>query len=173
MDNTEISQFGISLKYCRELNDNMSQRALGKALGVSGGSISHYENGKQPTLELAQKAADFFDLTLDEFLNIVDKNTNQELVEKAKLKSRYKQDIKQAGDKAGDKAGDIYTKSDNTSHKEGNSYEIEALRKSLEDKERIIASLEQRITDKEELNKMLRNEVDRLKKELQGYKSSE
>lgn len=170
MKEIEVSPFSINLKFYRE-KANLSQKALGRELGISGATISYYENGKQqPPIDLAKNITDFFGVSLNDFMS-VSKNIDDDFIKNIELREKYKKEI--AGDKPSDKAGDIYTKNDNTSHKEGNSYEIEALKKSLEDKERIIAMLEQRVSDKEELNKMLRNEVDRLKNELQGYKSSE
>jgi DNA-binding XRE family transcriptional regulator len=47
----------------------ISQTDLGKFIGVTDGTISKLENGRNyPSMELAIKLADFFDVSLDELI---------------------------------------------------------------------------------------------------------
>ncbi|MFT8406796.1 MAG: helix-turn-helix transcriptional regulator [Liquorilactobacillus nagelii] len=47
----------------------ISQADLGKFIGVTDGTISKLENGRNyPSMELAIKLADFFDVSLDELI---------------------------------------------------------------------------------------------------------
>lgn len=163
---TKENTFGINLKAFRE-SHNMTLRDLSKKAGVAAGSLSNYENGKQPTLEVAENIAEVFGVSLSKFLVLDSEQIGALYISKSNIQNTELSEV------LGEELSEVRNKNDNTSHKEGNSYEIEALKKSLEDKERIIAMLEQRVSDKEELNQMLRSEVDRLKNELQGYKSGE
>ncbi|MFT8392679.1 MAG: helix-turn-helix transcriptional regulator [Liquorilactobacillus ghanensis] len=55
----------------KQLRDEhrISQVDLGKFIGVSDGTISKLENGRNyPSMELAIKLADFFDVSLDELI---------------------------------------------------------------------------------------------------------
>lgn len=55
----------ISLRQSHKL----SQMSLGKFVGCSDGTISKIENGRiYPSMELAIKLADFFDITIDELI---------------------------------------------------------------------------------------------------------
>ena len=52
----------------------MSQAQLGEALGMNRGLVAYYERAaRNPSLELVQKIADFFGVTVAELLNDVPK----------------------------------------------------------------------------------------------------
>ncbi len=63
--------FSKNIKYLRE-SRNLSQQKLGDEMGNSSRSaISSYEDGRaQPKLEVVSQIADYFDITIDELLNV-------------------------------------------------------------------------------------------------------
>lgn len=65
------------LKRCRFNNDDMSQEALAKAVGVTRQTILSIEKGKfVPSTLLAFKIARFFNLKIEDIFFIVDEDTN-------------------------------------------------------------------------------------------------
>lgn len=53
----------------------LSQMALGKFVGCSDGTISKIENGRMyPSMDLAIKLANFFDVTIDELVGRKNEN---------------------------------------------------------------------------------------------------
>ena len=60
-----MSEFNKVLKSLR-LDDSLTQKELGKKLGLSGSAISMYERGeREPELEVLEIIADFFNVTID------------------------------------------------------------------------------------------------------------
>lgn len=60
-----MSEFSKVLKSLRQ-EDNLTQRQLGKKLGLSGSAISMYERGeREPELEVLEIIADFFNVSID------------------------------------------------------------------------------------------------------------
>lgn len=60
-----MSEFNKVLKSLR-LDDGLTQKELGKKLGLSGSAISMYERGeREPELEVLEVIADFFNVTID------------------------------------------------------------------------------------------------------------
>ena len=60
-----MSEFNKVLKSLR-LDDGLTQRELGKKLGLSGSAISMYERGeREPELEVLEVIADFFNVSID------------------------------------------------------------------------------------------------------------
>ncbi len=60
-----MSEFHNVLKSLRQ-EDNLTQRELGKKLGLSGSAISMYERGeREPELEVLEIIADFFNVSID------------------------------------------------------------------------------------------------------------
>ena len=56
------------LKTLRKKN-RITQRSLAEALHISQTSVSKYERGEsEPDLEMVIKMADYFDVTIDEFI---------------------------------------------------------------------------------------------------------
>lgn len=65
---TVLEAFGRRLRELRKEN-GMNQIQLAEKLGVSRGSISFYENAdRMPDLNLLERAAEFFDVTIDYLL---------------------------------------------------------------------------------------------------------
>ncbi len=65
----EKNIFGKNLKELR-LNFKLSQRQLGKKLGVCNQTISFWETGaREPDLDMLKKIALFFSVSCDELLN--------------------------------------------------------------------------------------------------------
>ena len=63
------NNFSTKLKELRKVH-NLSQKKLAELLSLSRESISYYENrAKNPTLELMHKVANFFDISVTEFLD--------------------------------------------------------------------------------------------------------
>lgn len=56
--------FGDKLKELRK-QYNMSQEELGKRLGVTKQSVSRYESGRVPTVEILMKISEIFDVPFD------------------------------------------------------------------------------------------------------------
>ena len=60
-----------NLKYLREQNSRQSQENLANALGVTRSAISSYEDGRaEPKLVVMNKVANYFNITLDQLLNV-------------------------------------------------------------------------------------------------------
>lgn len=60
-----MSEFNKVLKSLR-IDDGLTQRELGKELGLSGSAISMYERGeREPELEVLEVIADFFNVSID------------------------------------------------------------------------------------------------------------
>lgn len=60
-----MSEFSKVLKSLRQ-DDNLTQRELGKKLGLSGSAISMYERGaREPELEVLEIIADYFNVSID------------------------------------------------------------------------------------------------------------
>lgn len=60
-----------NLKHLREQNGRQSQEALANALGITRSAVSSYEDGRaEPKLSVMNKMANYFNLTLDQLLNI-------------------------------------------------------------------------------------------------------
>lgn len=71
--------FGDKLRILRK-NRNLSQKDLGKQLGMAFSTISGYEMGtRMPDLDKLKKIADFFEVSVDYLL---DRETNMNLNEK-------------------------------------------------------------------------------------------
>ena len=71
--------FGQRLKLLREQN-TVTQDELSKHLGVGRPTIAGYETkGKQPSFELLEKIADFFDVSIDYLLGRTDVKSSSEL----------------------------------------------------------------------------------------------
>ena len=55
------------------LNNNISQKKLADAIGVAQSSINYWEKGQRtPSVDAAQRLADYFNITLDELYDIND-----------------------------------------------------------------------------------------------------
>ncbi|MBQ0017472.1 MAG: helix-turn-helix transcriptional regulator, partial [Clostridiales bacterium] len=53
------------------INKGISQRELGENLGVINQTVSFWENGqREPDLDTLKKIAKYFDITVDDLLNI-------------------------------------------------------------------------------------------------------
>lgn len=62
---------GKNLRYLRERNGKMSQGKLAEALGVTRSAISSYEDGRaEPKLSVLNGMANFFNITVDQLLNL-------------------------------------------------------------------------------------------------------
>jgi transcriptional regulator with XRE-family HTH domain len=60
-----------NLKFLREQNSRQSQEALATALGVTRSAISSYEDGRaEPKLVVMNKIAQYFNISLDQLLNV-------------------------------------------------------------------------------------------------------
>ena len=61
--------FGITLKRLR-LENHLSQRQLGDALGVCNQTVSFWESGsREPDLDMIRKIAEYFDVSCDYLLD--------------------------------------------------------------------------------------------------------
>jgi transcriptional regulator with XRE-family HTH domain len=74
-DNKQINIFGMylskNLKFLREQNKRQSQEALANDLGVTRSAISSYEDGRaEPKLLVMNKIAHYFNISLDQLLNV-------------------------------------------------------------------------------------------------------
>jgi transcriptional regulator with XRE-family HTH domain len=74
-DNKQINIFGMylskNLKFLREQNKRQSQEALANDLGVTRSAISSYEDGRaEPKLIVMNKIAHYFNISLDQLLNV-------------------------------------------------------------------------------------------------------
>lgn len=86
-----MKSIGDRMKELREDND-FSQSALGKELGISRNSIATYENNNStPSVDVLIKYADFFNVSTDYILGRV-KEKNLKVVEKNNLKVEYKKE---------------------------------------------------------------------------------
>ncbi len=58
-----------NIKYLR-IKNNIQQKDLGKAIGITDRQVRQYENGelKNPNFELVIKIADYFHVSLDELI---------------------------------------------------------------------------------------------------------
>ncbi|MGB0525271.1 MAG: XRE family transcriptional regulator [Flammeovirgaceae bacterium] len=62
---------GKNLRYLRERNGKMSQGKLAENLGVTRSAISSYEDGRaEPKLSVLNGMANFFNITVDQLLNL-------------------------------------------------------------------------------------------------------
>ncbi|MCL2851094.1 MAG: helix-turn-helix transcriptional regulator [Firmicutes bacterium] len=69
----DIDEFTERLKTLRE-SKNLTTVKLGKALGISGATISRWENGKRkPNVENIYNIADFFRITSDYLIGLKQK----------------------------------------------------------------------------------------------------
>lgn len=74
---TILESFGKRLRELRQ-ESGLNQIQLAEKLGVSRGSISFYENAERmPDLNLLERAAGFFDVTIDYLLGRNDFETRQ------------------------------------------------------------------------------------------------
>lgn len=83
MDQKKIGSF---LKILRKEN-NLTQEQLAEMLGVTNRSVSRWENGvNMPDFDLVIEIANYFDISIDEFLDgerkvdMIDKETEQTLI---------------------------------------------------------------------------------------------
>lgn len=68
-----------NLKHLRERNGKQSQENLANSLGITRSAISSYEDGRaEPKLVVMNKIAQYFNITLDQLLNVDLANTNPE-----------------------------------------------------------------------------------------------
>ncbi|UZN53074.1 helix-turn-helix domain-containing protein [Bacillus paralicheniformis] len=66
-------KFGDRLRELRKKRPNLSQKELGKHLGLAESTISMYEqNRREPEYEILIKIADYFDVSIDYLLRGVD-----------------------------------------------------------------------------------------------------
>ncbi|MFT5916796.1 MAG: transcriptional regulator with XRE-family HTH domain [Flammeovirgaceae bacterium] len=62
---------GKNLRYLREKNGKISQGKLAEALGITRSAVSSYEDGRaEPKLMVLTAMADFFNVTVDQLLNL-------------------------------------------------------------------------------------------------------
>lgn len=67
-----MNVLGKRLKYLRDKN-NYSQKRVAESLGISNVQLSRYESGdRNPDPELIAKFADFYEVTTDYLLGVVD-----------------------------------------------------------------------------------------------------
>jgi transcriptional regulator with XRE-family HTH domain len=60
-----------NLKYLREQNKKQSQEALANSLGITRSAVSSYEDGRaEPKLVVMNRMAQYFNITLDQLLNV-------------------------------------------------------------------------------------------------------
>lgn len=72
-----MAQFDKILKLLRS-EKNMSQQELADALGISKSSINMYERGdRQPNLDMLEKIAEYFNVTVDYLLGITQKDIDE------------------------------------------------------------------------------------------------
>lgn len=65
-----------------QLRGNRTQEEVAKSLGLNRASYSHYETGRyEPNLEMLNKMADYFDVSLDYLLNRSDEPKNNDELE--------------------------------------------------------------------------------------------
>ncbi|MEN7549916.1 helix-turn-helix domain-containing protein [Rapidithrix thailandica] len=77
-----------NLRYLREQNGKQSQGKLAEAMGVTRSAISSYEDGRaEPKLELLNKLADYFNITVDQLINV-------ELVKLGQAEAQKKEEMK-------------------------------------------------------------------------------
>lgn len=63
------NSFGTTLKRLR-LENHLSQRQLGDALGVCNQTVSFWESGsREPDLDMVRKIAEYFDVSCDYLLD--------------------------------------------------------------------------------------------------------
>lgn len=73
-----MMKLGNNLKRCRFDNDDMSQEALAKAVGVSRQTIYSIEKGLfAPSTLLALKFARFFNKSVEELFYLIDNESGQ------------------------------------------------------------------------------------------------
>ncbi|GAB4409898.1 MAG: hypothetical protein OHK0053_36700 [Microscillaceae bacterium] len=79
-----------NLKFLREQNGRQSQEALANALGVTRSAISSYEDGRaEPKLVVMNKVAHYFNITLDQLLNVDLSNIGEGDLENQKELKKY------------------------------------------------------------------------------------
>ena len=79
-----------NLKYLRENNGRQSQENLANALGITRSAISSYEDGRaEPKLVVMNKVAQYFNITLDQLLNIDLANSSNLNTENHKEANKY------------------------------------------------------------------------------------
>lgn len=79
-----------NLKYLRERNNRQTQESLADALGITRSAISSYEDGRaEPKLMLIDKIAQYFQVSLDQLLNVDLARMSDEEINKQKEISKY------------------------------------------------------------------------------------
>lgn len=79
-----------NLKYLRERNGKQSQENLANSLGITRSAISSYEDGRaEPKLVVMNKIAQYFNITLDQLLNVDLANTSESDIENQKEVKKY------------------------------------------------------------------------------------
>lgn len=77
-----------NLKYLREQNSRQSQEGLANTLGITRSAISSYEDGRaEPKLVVMNKIAQYFNVTLDQLLNV-------DLANAGEIKNESAKDLK-------------------------------------------------------------------------------
>jgi len=79
-----------NLKYMRERNNRQTQENLADALGITRSAVSSYEDGRaEPKLMVMNKIAAYFNLSLDQLLNVdLSKLQDEEIVKQREV-SKY------------------------------------------------------------------------------------
>ncbi len=79
-----------NLKYLREKNGRQSQENLANSLGITRSAISSYEDGRaEPKLVVMNKIAHYFNITLDQLLNVDLANAGDLQMENQKEMKKY------------------------------------------------------------------------------------
>jgi transcriptional regulator with XRE-family HTH domain len=79
-----------NLKYLREQNKKQSQEALANALGITRSAVSSYEDGRaEPKLVVMNKMAHYFNITLDQLLNVDLATMSEEQIENQREVKKY------------------------------------------------------------------------------------
>ncbi|WP_150284319.1 helix-turn-helix domain-containing protein [Rummeliibacillus sp. TYF-LIM-RU47] len=78
-------KFDVMLRTLRK-RENMTQGELAEKLGITQGSLSHYERGEQfPEVPVLLKIGEFFDVSLDQLMYAVMKSANEVIDENNRL----------------------------------------------------------------------------------------
>ncbi len=79
-----------NLKFLREQNGRQSQENLANSLGITRSAISSYEDGRaEPKLVVMNKVAHYFNVTLDQLLNVDLGNTDAVTLDNHKELKKY------------------------------------------------------------------------------------
>lgn len=104
-DGVDMSSEFSKAIYKLRLEKKLSQRRAAQELGISQALLSHYENGvRQPKLDFVRKLAQYYEVSADELLGVLDGNAPKMLKCETRLISELTELLAQAKDLGGENA---------------------------------------------------------------------